>query len=245
MGRPAPATLRGSCSLPELPAAAAPAAQSGGAKASRQGPGPGGGRTAEAAVPGPRPLRERVQGEAAEVFRRFGWVELQKPSPEAVLRCMRRPVDSCGVNTEAWQDTVSRMKAASGRGAVDPRPVPSWNFRYGSLGGVKGTFGLPPPPAPRPPPPPPTESGAPLDEPKAAPHERRAQREAEAEARKARREERAARRAAEGAGLEAGQKASREAAREAALAVAREAGYPARGCQRSGPPGPAPPVEVT
>lgn len=78
----------------------------------------------------------------------YGWADSKssrKPL-EQVLRQMRKPTEEQeGLQKGPWLASIERVRAAESRrrGGVDMRPVPSWNFRYGS--GMVAASDMPPP----------------------------------------------------------------------------------------------------
>eukprot|EP00747_Dinoflagellata_sp_TGD_P188985 gnl/TRDRNA2_/TRDRNA2_48754_c0_seq1.p1 gnl/TRDRNA2_/TRDRNA2_48754_c0~~gnl/TRDRNA2_/TRDRNA2_48754_c0_seq1.p1 ORF type:complete len:251 (+),score=27.22 gnl/TRDRNA2_/TRDRNA2_48754_c0_seq1:110-862(+) len=100
------------------------------------------------------PLKERC-AKSSNVFKRYGYLDTRRRPAEDVVREMRRPIDTCGgpMHAGPWHKSVARMRGAEAmrRGHVDSRPVPSWNFRYGSAGSYDGScFSTPAlPPLPR------------------------------------------------------------------------------------------------
>lgn len=80
-----------------------------------------------------RPIKDRCDA-AAKVFERFGYTGRKPPKLEAVLKSMRRPLSACSnLHEEPWRRGVARLRGQAQQRimAVDPRRVPSWNFRHG------------------------------------------------------------------------------------------------------------------
>mmetsp|Transcript_7217 Transcript_7217/g.10082 ORF Transcript_7217/g.10082 Transcript_7217/m.10082 type:complete len:182 (-) Transcript_7217:5-550(-) len=80
-----------------------------------------------------QPLHDRC-AEAAKLFKSYDNVARRAHSTEVLMKCMRRPAESVSnVHSEPWLASVARMRDAKVRRSTgaDPRPVPSWNFRYG------------------------------------------------------------------------------------------------------------------
>lgn len=101
----------------------------------------------------PLPSLSKRLDKSADVFRRFGWADCKGPAVDAALRNMHRPTEQqAELQARPWLASVARVRGAGVRrqpGVRDPRPVPSWNFRYGKQG--SGGFGCPPPLPPVPP----------------------------------------------------------------------------------------------